>query len=105
MPCGQSALPALALSHELALAAGGAGGLPGALSATRLGARFGTGRIVTSSIVGNGVAWAVVASGWHGWVGWVVYAAAAGFGLVSAILAASPYRHARLDGGVRAASG
>ncbi len=37
----------------LALAAGGAGGLLGALSATSLGARFGAGRIVIASIVGR----------------------------------------------------
>jgi MFS family permease len=148
----------------LALAAGGAGGLLGALSAVALGARFGAGRIVIASILGNGMAWALIASGGHGWSGWVVfaagefllgltmgtansnemgylqaitpdhlqgrsnatrrsinramivvgaplggvladalgyrtmlYAAAVGFGLVSAALALSPYRHARLD--------
>ncbi|HEV7656554.1 MAG TPA: MFS transporter [Mycobacteriales bacterium] len=148
----------------LALAAGGAGGLLGALSATALGARFGAGRIVIASIVGNGMAWAVIASGGPGGGGWVVfgvgefllgvtmgtananemgygqsitpdhlqgrsnatrrsinramivigaplggvladavgyrpvlYAAAVGFGLVSASLALSPYRHARLE--------
>jgi MFS family permease len=148
----------------LALAAGGAGGLLGALSATGLGARFGAGRIVIASIVGNGMAWALIASSWQGWGGWIVfgvgefllgltmgtananemgymqsitpdhlqgrsnatrrsinramivvgaplggvladavgyrptlYAAAVGFGLVSASLAISPYRHARLD--------
>ena len=135
----------------------------GALSATALDARFGAGRVVIASIVGNGTAWALIASAWQGWGGWVVfgvgqfllgltmgtananemgylqsitpdhlqgrsnatrrsinramivvgaplggvladavgyrpmlYAAAAGFGLVSASLAVSPYRHARL---------
>jgi MFS family permease len=148
----------------LALSAAGAGGLLGALSATALGARFGAGRIVIASIAGDGAAWALIASGWHGWVGWgvfgagqfllglamgtananemgymqsitpdhlqgrsnatrrsvnramivigaplggvladavgyrpMLYAAAAGFGLVSICLAASPYRHAHLD--------
>jgi MFS family permease len=148
----------------LALAAGGAGGLLGALSATGLGAHFGAGRTVTACIAGNAVAWTVIASGWHGWVGWVVfgtgdfllgltigtananemgylqsitpdqlqgrsnatrrsinramivigaplgglladtvgyrpmlYAAAAGFGVVAASLAISPYRHARIE--------
>jgi MFS family permease len=57
----------------LALAAGGAGGLLGALSATALGARFGAGRIVIASIVGNGMAWAVIASGGPGGGGWVVF--------------------------------
>lgn len=51
----------------LALAAGGAGGLIGALSATRLGARFGAGTVVIASIAGNGVAWAVIATGTAGW--------------------------------------
>ncbi|HEX8092235.1 MFS transporter [Jatrophihabitans sp.] len=148
----------------LALAAGGVGGLLGALSAAALGARFGAGRIVIASIAGNGMAWAVIAAAGHGWSGWVVfgvgefllgltmgtansnemgylqaitpdhlqgrsnatrrsvnramivigaplggvladalgyrpmlYAAAVGFALVSASLAISPYRHARLD--------
>jgi MFS family permease len=148
----------------LALAAAGAGGLLGALSATALGARFGAGHIVIASILGNGTAWALIASAWHGWGGWIVfgagefllgltmgtananemgylqsitpdhlqgrsnatrrsinramivigaplgglladavgyrpmlYAAAVGFGLVSASLGVSPYRHARLD--------
>jgi MFS family permease len=58
----------------LALSAGGAGGLLGALNATNLGARFGTGRIVIASMLGNGMAWAVIACGQHGWVGWVVFA-------------------------------
>ncbi|MBV9821881.1 MAG: MFS transporter [Actinobacteria bacterium] len=52
----------------LALAAGGAGGLAGALSATRLGARFGAGAVVIASIAGNGVAWAVIATGTAGWI-------------------------------------
>jgi len=59
----------------LALAAGGAGGLLGALSATALGARFGAGRVVIASIVGNGMAWALIASAWHGWGGWLVFGA------------------------------
>lgn len=71
------ALRTMALSPfalGLALAVGGAGGLAGALSATRLGARFGAGAVVIASIAGNGVAWAVIASGGHGWVGWTVFA-------------------------------
>jgi MFS family permease len=59
----------------LALAAGGVGGLLGALSATTLGARFGAGRIVIACMVGNGLAWALMASGWHGWGGWLVFGA------------------------------
>jgi MFS family permease len=57
----------------LALAIGGAGGLLGALSAAALGARFGAGRIVIASRVGNGMAWALIASGGPGWSGWVVF--------------------------------
>ena len=61
------------LGLGLALAAAGVGGLLGALSSTALGARFGAGRIVIASILGNGMAWAVIASGWHGWGGWIVF--------------------------------
>ena len=153
----------------LALAAAGVGGLFGALLAAALGVRFGAGRVVIASIVGNGMAWALIASGEHGWSGGLVfglgefllgltmgtansnemgylqaitpdhlqgrsnatrrsinramivigaplggvladalgyrpmlYAAALGFGLVSASLAVSPYRHARLDDPARA---
>jgi MFS family permease len=57
----------------LALAAAGAGGLLGALGATALGARFGAGHVVIASIAGNGMAWALIASGWPGGVGWVVF--------------------------------
>ncbi|MEA2207447.1 MAG: hypothetical protein QOE77_4223 [Blastocatellia bacterium] len=58
----------------LALAVGGAGGLLGALGATRIGARFGVGRIVIACMAGNGASWAVIASGGHGWGGWTVFA-------------------------------
>ena len=55
----------------LALAAGGAGGLLGALSAT---ARRAVRRRRSSSrAAATGMAWAIIASGWHGWVGWVVF--------------------------------
>ena len=57
----------------LALGAAGAGGLVGALSATALGARFGVGHTVIASFVGNAVAWAIIASGWHEWSGWIVF--------------------------------
>jgi MFS family permease len=57
----------------IALAAAGVGGLLGASSATFFGARFGAGRVVVASILGNGAAWAVIASGWAGWGGWVVF--------------------------------
>lgn len=57
----------------LALAAAGAGGLLGALTASTLGERFGAGRTVIGCIVGNAAAWAVIASGWHGGLGWLVF--------------------------------
>jgi MFS family permease len=57
----------------LALAAGGAGGLLGALGAPALGARFGAGPVVIASFAGNGLAWAVIASGSSGWGGWIVF--------------------------------
>lgn len=57
----------------LALAAAGAGGLLGALSAATLGARFGAGRTVIISFLGNATSWAIIASGWHGWGGWLVF--------------------------------
>ncbi|HTZ42716.1 MAG TPA: MFS transporter [Jatrophihabitans sp.] len=57
----------------LALAAAGGGGLLGALNAAVLGARFGAGCIVVASIAGNGAAWAIIASGWHGPAGWMVF--------------------------------
>jgi MFS family permease len=57
----------------LALAAAGAGGLLGALAATSLGARHGAGPVVIASILGNGLAWAVIASGRHEAAGWLVF--------------------------------
>lgn len=59
----------------LALAAGGVGGLLGALAATPLGTRFGVGPTVIASSLGNAVAWAVIASSWQGWAGWIVFGA------------------------------
>lgn len=58
----------------VALAVGGVGGLLGALAATRLGARFGAGRVVIGSIIGNALAWGTVALSSHGWSGGVVFA-------------------------------
>jgi MFS family permease len=62
-----------ALGFGLILAVGGIGGLLGALAATRLGARFGAGRVVIVSIIGNAFAWAIVALSSAHWSGWVVF--------------------------------
>ena len=63
------------LGLGLALAGGGVGGLLGALAATALGSRFGVGPVVVASIAGDGLAWAVIASGSHGAAGWLVFGA------------------------------
>ena len=161
------ALRAIDLSpfgYGLALAAAGTGGLLGALSAPALGHRYGAGRVVIASHLGNGLAFATMAASGAGWGGWIVFGAgqfllgttmgtsnsnemgylqsvtpdhlqgrsnatrrsanramivvgaplggvladavgyrvmlvavAAGFAVVSAVLALSPFRHARLD--------
>jgi MFS family permease len=57
----------------IALAFGGVGGLVGALAATRLGARFGVGRVVIASHVGMALAVAAVALSSGRWVGWIVF--------------------------------
>jgi MFS family permease len=57
----------------IALAVGGVGGLLGALAATRLGARFGAGRVVIASHAGMALAVAVVALSSAHWAGWIVF--------------------------------
>jgi MFS family permease len=52
----------------LALAAAGVGGLVGSLSATRLGMRFGSGRVVIASRALTAVAWALIALSPQGWI-------------------------------------
>lgn len=64
-----------ALGFGVALAVGGIGGLAGALGATRLGARFGAGRITIASHAGMALAVGVVAVSSSGWAGWVVFGA------------------------------
>lgn len=59
----------------LVLAVGGIGGLAGSLAATRLGARFGTGRVVVACSALTGAAWGVIALSPHGPAGWVLFAA------------------------------
>jgi MFS family permease len=62
-----------ALGLGIALAVGGVGGLAGALAATRLGARFGVGRVTIASHAGMALAVAVVALSSGHWAGWIVF--------------------------------
>lgn len=64
-----------AFGFGLALAVGGVGGLMGALAATRLGARFGAGRVVIASFAGTALAVALVALSTAHWAGWIVFGA------------------------------
>jgi MFS family permease len=57
----------------LALAAGGGGGLIGSLAATRLGARFGSGRVVIACRAMAAVSWALIALSTEQWSGWVLF--------------------------------
>ncbi|WP_433226119.1 MFS transporter [Actinomadura formosensis] len=59
----------------LTVAAGGGGGLLGSIAATRLGARFGAGRVVIVCRALTGVSWALMASSTAQWAGWVLFAA------------------------------
>jgi predicted MFS family arabinose efflux permease len=59
----------------LALAAGGGGGLIGSLAATRLGSRFGSGRVIIACRAGAAVAWALIALSTQHWTGWVLFGA------------------------------
>jgi len=62
-----------AFGFGVALAVGGVGGLLGALAATRLGARFGAGRVVIASTIGNAGALGIVALSSGHWSGWVLF--------------------------------
>ena len=62
-----------ALGFGIALAVGGVGGLMGALAATRVGERFGVGRVEIASHVGMALAVAVVALSSAKWTGWIVF--------------------------------
>jgi MFS family permease len=59
----------------LALAVGGVGGLLGALAATRLGMRYGAGRVVIGARVTTAMAWALVALSTDRWSGWLLFGA------------------------------
>jgi MFS family permease len=60
----------------IALALAGAGGLIGSLRATRLGSRFGAGRVVIACRAATAISYALLALSSHGWVGWMLF----GFG-------------------------
>jgi MFS family permease len=62
-----------ALGLGIALAAGGVGGLTGALAATRVGDRFGAGLVVIASHAGTALAVAAFAVSSGHWVGWIVF--------------------------------
>jgi len=59
----------------LALSAAGVGGLLGSLAATRLGARFGAGRVVIACWATQGVAYALLALTAADWSGWLLFGA------------------------------
>ena len=59
----------------VALSAGGVGGLMGAFAATRLGARFGVGRVVIASNASIALATALLALSSGHWAGWIVFGA------------------------------
>ena len=63
------------LGYGLALSVGGIGGLVGSLAASRLGGRFGAGRVVIACRVSTAISWAVVALSWQHWLGWVLFGA------------------------------
>ncbi len=62
-------LPAIGVG--LALSAAGVGGLAGSLVATRLGRRFGVGRVMVGCQVLTGLAFAIVAAAPTNWLAWV----------------------------------
>jgi len=57
----------------LALSAAGVGGLLGSLAATRLGARFGAGRVVIACWAAQGVAYVLLALTAADWSGWLLF--------------------------------
>jgi MFS family permease len=65
-----------AFGFGLVLAVGGVGGLVGALAATRVGARFGAGRVITAGTIVTAAAWGMVALSTDGWPGWLLFGAA-----------------------------
>lgn len=62
------------LGFGVALSLAGVGGLIGSLSSTRLGLRFGAGRVVIACQLVNTVAWVAIAVSASSWFGWVMFA-------------------------------
>lgn len=65
-----------AFGFGMSMAAAGVGGLGGALVATRLGVRFGAGRVIIACRAATGAAWALAALSAPHWSGWLLFAAA-----------------------------
>lgn len=61
-----------AFGYGVVLSVGGVGALLGSLTATRLGARFGCGRVVITCRVATAISWALMALSHRGLSGWVV---------------------------------
>ncbi len=64
-----------ALGYGVVLSVGGVGALVGSLAATRLGARFGCGRVVVACRAATAISWALIALSPHHVSGWVVLGA------------------------------
>ncbi|OYV60934.1 MAG: MFS transporter [Actinobacteria bacterium 21-73-9] len=64
-----------AFGYGVVLSVGGVGALVGSLAATRLGARFGCGRVVVACRVATAASWASMALSHHQLSGWVVLGA------------------------------
>ncbi|MGH3856586.1 MAG: MFS transporter [Pseudonocardiaceae bacterium] len=60
----------------VAMAVGGVGGLIGSLGATRLGARFGAGRVIIACRTGTGASWALAAMSTPHQSGWILFGGA-----------------------------
>ena len=63
------------LGYGVVLSVSGVGALMGSLAATRLGARFGCGRVVVTCRAATAVAWGVMALSPHHALGWIVLGA------------------------------
>jgi MFS family permease len=62
-----------AFGFGLLIGVGGVGGLCGALVATRLGTRFGAGRVTIAGVIGEAVAFVIIAASPDGSAGWVFF--------------------------------
>jgi len=64
-----------AFGYGVVLSVSGVGALVGALAATRLGARFGCGRVVVTCRVTTAISWALMSLSHHRWMGLVLLCA------------------------------